>query len=356
MNDKNVCSPVRTAFRDQANLCDTFGSEFTARVLRGVERVISENTRFGGQILNWQGDPGAAADALPLRAAGALHGLARSKLEPVLTEAYPPDPAANQGELENALKRAISLHDEELVSWLKRAPQTNEVGRSAALYAGLMTIAKRTELPMSIFEIGSSAGLNLILDRYAYELDSIRCGNLDSSLTLVPAWTGASLNGAFPEIIDRRGCDVSPIDASNEDEAGRLAAYIWPDQPDRIRNLELAVNLFRKDPPVIDQMDALNWVRKNITPTTEDNYTRVLFHSVVFSYLPEESRTAITEHMENAGANATENSPLAWLMFELDAHIQPKLKLRLWPGGHEEYLANADPHVWNIHWLQGNVT
>ena len=64
----------------------------------------------------------------------------------------------------------ISRHDTRLFDGLSRAPQTNETARASALYPGLLEIARLTGLLLSLHEIGASAGLNLMADRFAHEI------------------------------------------------------------------------------------------------------------------------------------------------------------------------------------------
>ena len=51
-----------------------------------------------------------------------------------------------------------------------RSTQTNEVGRCTALLPGLCPIASQYEWgePLSLLDLGTSAGLNLLFDDYGY--------------------------------------------------------------------------------------------------------------------------------------------------------------------------------------------
>lgn len=335
---------VRQSFLEQAELCQKFGSSFTARVIEGVEAILDRTTATGRAILDWSGPPEAAGDALALRIAGGLHALARSGASDRLQAIYPPNGPAPDDQLRESLVEAFRRHDAALLPWLDCAPQTNEVGRSAALYLGLMEIARRTELPIHLYEIGSSAGINLMLDRYKYEFGGKMFGSPGSKLRLSPDWEGPVPAEAKPEILSRQGCDLSPIRAADPQQRRRLEAYVWPDQEARHRRLAAAIDILLRAPPEIERADAADWVCERIRAGRPEGSATVLMHSLTFTYFPAASKARIRQHMERIGAQASSVRPLAWLAFELDEDNQACLTLRLWPGGQEQLLAEAHPH------------
>ena len=78
---------------------------------------------------------------------------------------------------------------------------------------GLLTIAARFPLPMQLYELGASAGLNLLLDRFEYDLGGLRCGSLSGPLQLKPRWKGGSPPDTDVSIVGRRGVDRDTIGA-----------------------------------------------------------------------------------------------------------------------------------------------
>lgn len=348
--DSQDSAAVRAAFTSQAEYCRRLGSPFTACVCEALAADLDSSSAAGRAILGWKGDPSPLADNVPLRAIGALNALVRSRTAPYLAALYPPNPLPDVGELGRAAVRALHEHSARILAFLSTPPQTNEVGRSAVLIGGFLTIASRTALPLEVYEIGSSAGLNLLLDRYQYRLGEAVWGPPDAALQLAAGWKGPPPPIEAPLAIrSRRGCDASPIDLRDEIARERLAAYVWPDQTDRLRRIEAAIEIARMFPAAIDCAEAADWVERQIEPGPVRGCARVLFHSVVWSYLSEDSQNRIRAHLSRVGAAATREAPLAWLRFELAD--PPELRLTLWPSGEETLLARAHPHGAWVRWL-----
>ena len=152
-------------------------------------------------------------------------------------------------------------------------------------------------------------------------------------------------------IASRRGCDRSPVDLGADSECERLLSYVWPDQAARLARLAAAMAEARKDPPRLDRADAAAWVRSELPESAPTGTTRVLFHSIVWQYLPGPTQQAIAAHMEQLGAAARGDSPLAWLRYELSGvESGCELRLTLWPGGDDRVLAAAHAHGNWIRW------
>jgi hypothetical protein len=336
---------VRASFAEQAHWCARLGSPFTARLCEAFETALDRTGAVGARALAWPGDPSPGADALALRLCGGLHALVRSGNAPELAALYPPAPLPDAQRLQRALAPMLEL--DALLPWLERAPQTNEVGRSAVLMAGLMVVASRFRQPIELYELGASAGLNLQLDRYGYDLGGRAAGDPDSLVRLGPDWTGPPPPAGQVRIASRRGVDLNPLDVRDRD---RLLAYIWPDQPRRLAAAAAALDIAAADPPPVDAGDAADWIEARLDPAGPRGLTRAVIHSVAFQYFPPRVQTRIAGHIERAGAGATAQSPLAWLRFEkLPQDDGYSLRLRLWPG-EEGLLATAHPHASTVRW------
>lgn len=332
-------------FEQQAQSCDALGSPFTAWLCRVLIDLIDDTTLTGRRILHWSGDP--RADALALRICGGLHRLVLEEADSALVTAYPPgqaDPAAVAG--------ALHRHDAALTEALDSAPQTNEIARSAMLLPGFLTIARDTGLPLALCEIGSSGGLNLLFDHFHYRYGDRVWGDAASPVTIVPETRPAAipLDGTL-DIVSRHGCDIAPVDVAARDGRMRLRSYVWPDQPARLARLDGAIALAARHPFSLEQADAADFLGRRIA-ARPDNAALVVFHSIMWQYMPRETRQAIRAMLEAAGAGATARTPIARLRME---PRDPKdgwatLSLTSWPGGETRRLARCDFHGRWIEW------
>lgn len=342
---------IRRAFKQQSEWCSRLGSPFTALLMDVLGEDLDETSKTGRAILNWEGAANALSDAVPLRLAGALHAMVRAGRLPELTPLYPPNPLPGATQLASGVRVALNQADEALFAWLHYAPQTNETARSAVLYSGFMAIAHQTGCPLHLFELGASAGLNLIADRYSYRLGGLNAGNTGAVLKLEPEWQGVSPPDAQVTVVARQGCDRAPLDVRNAHHRERLIGYVWPDQADRLARVQAAIALAQKEDVSIDQADAADWVEAQIAVEPAAGVARVLFHSIAWQYFPQADQARISAHMKKAGAKAKSDGPLAWLSFEQEGGKGPQLNLTLWPSGQTQVLARADAHVRNVTWL-----
>jgi hypothetical protein len=245
----------------------------------------------------------------------------------------------------------VREHRSAIRAFLVSPPQTNEVGRSGVLVGGFLEIAKVTGLPLRCLEIGASAGLNTIWDRYHYRLGAVGWGDPHSPVSLAPRWEGPSPPVDAPlRVIERHACDIAPVDLEDPAQRLRLRAYIWADQRERLSRLESAIDLARAHGPRVDQADAAEWVSVKLREPAEGRAT-VLYHSVMWQYMPADTQSAIRASLERAGDRATSAEPLTWLRLEPSASASAfELRMTLWPGAREFRLAVAHPHGASVSW------
>jgi hypothetical protein len=340
---------VAEAIAWQAGHADKAGAPITARVVRAQLAILAGSTELGRRMREWPGL--TLEDAMPLRIAGGLHWLHLTGREPRLAAIYAGE-VSGQAQVDAVIAAVAEKHDAALIAWLDGPPQTNEAGRSSSLMAGLLWLSRRLGPKFEVNEIGASAGINTMMERYRYDLDGVQVGPSDSPMRLTPEWRGPPPPEGSVEIVAIRGCDVAPVDLADPDQALRLKAYVWADAHERMARIDAAVRLARQNPPDLVAMDAAQFVAERLAAPQVPRVARVLAHSVMWQYLPLKTREAITAAMEAAGARATPERPLAWLALETNrATFRHELSVRYWPGGGEPLiLSEAHPHGAWIAW------
>ncbi|MES2097435.1 MAG: DUF2332 family protein [Pseudomonadota bacterium] len=332
----------RGAFRIQEFYCSKNGAPIYARLCAAIAEGLTRDSAVGARVLDWPGEP--TRDALPLRFIGGLHALVRAGKDAGLAAIFAgttTDPTTIVADL----NRALVAHNAALLPWLDGPPQTNETGRSGELMTGLLEIARRHGPKLELLEIGSSAGLNLLIDRFAFDLGGVRTGVAGSPIVIVPHWTGPSPAPAPVEIVSVRGCDIQPLDATDPAVAQRLLAYVWPEMPARFERMERAIAMQREKPVDLVRSDAADWVEARLAEPQATGVTRVLMHSVVWQYLPDSSADRIRAAMKAAAIMATPDRPLAWVMAEPNrAFGEHVVRVRSWPG-HGEWTVLATAHA-----------
>lgn len=333
----------RGAFRIQEFYCAKMAAPIYARICRALAEHLTRDSRTGARVLDWPGEP--TRDALPLRLIGGLNALVLAGRDDDLAAVFSGAIEAPEA-VARVLLDVLIRHDAELLPWLDGPPQTNEPGRSGPLMTGLIEVARRFGPKLEILEIGSSAGLNLLIDRYRIDLGGTMVGPADSPVTLTPDWQGPPPQAVPVEIVAIRGCDVSPMDATDPAVEARLAAYVWPEAPERLTRLRRAAAMMRERGVRLDKADAADWLDARLAEPQAAGVTRVLMHSVVWQYLPEDTAARIRSAMEAAGTRAGIARPLAWVSMEPDrATAQQVVRVRCWPdGAPAEVVATAHAH------------
>ncbi len=321
----------------QAAFCDDGGAPVTARACRALAAALDRTTATGRRALDWPGN--RIADAMPLRLVAPYHALFRKGL------------IASFDTVE-AVRAATAAHDSWILPWLDGPPQTNEPARSANFMAALLVLADRFGLPFDLLEIGSSAGLNLLIDRFRYDLGGVETGPEAAPVVIRPEWRGPPPPTATVKIDSVRGVDIAPIDVTDPAAAERLMAYIWIDAPERTARVETAIRMIGARSVNLGQGDAADWIAAQLAEPQAHGTCRVLMHSIVWQYLPAATQSRIEVAMETAGAAATPDRPLAWIRMEPDeARKGIECHVRGWPGLPERQLARTHPHGAWIEWL-----
>lgn len=327
----------------QARHAEEAGAPCTGKIVRAQLKIMESATATGRRMASWNGK--VVEDALPLRLAGGLHNLLLTgedrRLEPVYAGLV-----TDQGQIDAIVLDLVETYDTRLLPWLDGPPQTNEAGRSWAFMAALMWLSERLGPKFSMFELGASAGVNTMMERYYFDLGGASAGAKGSPMRIVPEWRGPPPPAALVQITSIRGCDQAPIDLGDPAMALKLKSYVWPEASQRIGRIDAAIALAAEQPPQIAHQDAGPFVDEMLAKSPQSGVTRVLFHSIVWQYIPLETRAHIEAAMADAGAAATPDSPLAWVSLETNREtFRHELRVRYWPGGEEATLLGCGhPH------------
>jgi hypothetical protein len=334
----------------QAEHCRRNDAPVTASIVQAQIALMTGATAVGQRLANWPGLP--LEDALPLRLAGGFHHLFLTATDARLHPVYGSE-ITDQSEVDAIVAAVTADHDQRLLPWLDGPPQTNEAGRSASFMAGLMWLSGRLGPKFELNELGASAGINTMMDRYHYELGGVTAGPLESPMQIKPEWRGPPPPDNPVKIVAIKGCDQAPVDLSDRAAALRVKSYVWPENLDRITRMDAAIALASEKRPDVVKADALDWVLERLVAPQEAGVTRVFHHSIVWQYIPTEKRQAISAAIKAAGAKATPERPLAWMMLETNRDtFAHELRIRYWPGGPEwVLLGQAHAHGAWVEWF-----
>jgi hypothetical protein len=312
----------------------------------------AEDIDRGGHVARlFAGIPTPPGSVPQLRLLGALHYLVLSGQAPELAAFYPSaggeEPLAG---VWSAARAAIDEHFDQIRTRLHRTVQTNEPGRSAVLFAGLLWLTDRHRRPIRLLEIGASAGLNLLADRYCYVVGGRELGDPASALRFEEPWARPppiDLEATWSklEVVNRAGCDLRPLDPTEPDDQLTLLSYIWPDELDRIERLRAALSVAARHPVPIAAQRASEWLAGQLGAGRDGELT-VVWHSVMRQYVDPEEWAAIERALDvRPGVVRLSMEP------SRDEHQGlPRLALCEHPGGSETVLALVGDHGLPIRW------
>jgi hypothetical protein len=293
-----------------------------------------------------------------LRLMAALHHLVLTGRAPGLARHFP-SAGGERGAAGawEAARAAIEADLEEVRRLAARTVQTNEPGRCATLYGGLLRLAERHGLPLRLLEIGASAGLTLVPDRYRYVVEGRPLGDSESPLVWEEPWVGRPVADPWAaerslSFSERRGSDIAPLDVSTEEGAATALSYIWPDEPERMARVRLAIEIQRRQPVTPERAGAADWIAARLAEPGEGMVT-VIWESVMRQYMADAERAELERYVEEAGSRAAESNPLAWVALDASGgHLSDfQLTCRAWPGGRPEVWADSGYHGPPVRWL-----
>lgn len=304
-------------------------------------RGLADDLEAGGPTRNvvrgYEDAP--AGSVIQLRLLAGIFRLVLTHRAPELEPYYPclggTAPAA---EAWPVMREVVAAHVPELREALAIAPQTNEVGRSVALLVGLVDLVAATGCRrFRLLELGSSAGLNLLLARFRITGRDWAWGPVDSPVRLPDAVEGGFRVPTGIEIVAARGCDLDPVDPTTPEGRLRLTSFVWPFDLHRHARLAGALELAAAEPPVVDRASAADWLGQQFAEELEvgpdPTLLTVVWHSVTQLYWPASELAAVEARLADYGRER----PLAEVGMEYPSQggasdERPEVRTRFWVG------------------------
>ena len=190
--------------------------------------------------------------------------------------------------LRTALERFCAARGDRLAATLAtRRTQTNETARCAGLLPAFAAVAGGR--PLAQIEIGASAGLNGLWDRYGYDYGGRTAGDASSPLRIACELRGPGVPPLDPPPVTwRAGIDLSPVDVRDPGDVRWLRACLWPDQPARRARLDAAVAVALEHGPLdIRRGDALALL-PGVIESAPAGALVCVFHTAALAYFTRE--------------------------------------------------------------------
>jgi hypothetical protein len=234
---------------------------------------------------------------------------------------------------------------------LQRSTQTNEPGRCAALLPALGLLPE----PLALLEVGASAGLCLLPDRYGYNFGTLRLRPSLDRVRAAPVFpcdvdAATPLPDRLPAVVWRAGLDLHPVDLHDPGEVAWLETLVWPGQEARAERLRRAIAVGRMHTPPVHRGDLLTDLPA-LAAKAPPGVTLVIFHSAVLAYLTVEERqrfAAVVRQLDAVWISNESPEVLPELAARLD-EPPPRDRFLLCMDG--EPLAVTAPHGQSIRWL-----
>jgi hypothetical protein len=339
-------------FRDQADYCLQAGSPLNAAILSGAADDLAAGGPASSLLAPLADDRPGTVPALRLTAA--LHRLVLERRAPALAVHYP-SVGGTVGDVWPVAREVIVEQADVLHELLRRPVQTNEVGRSSVLLGGLLVLTAHLGLPVRLLELGASAGLNLVPDRYAHEVQrDVVLGDPASPVRLPRPWRGPFPPYDAPlEIVERAGCDPAPLDPTDADDRLTLTSCVWADQVERFERLRWALQVAFAAPVPVEALSASAFLERELAEPRV-GVTTVAWQSVVRQYMTREEKDRVDALLPEAGSRATATAPLVHLAMEPERlggrSVRFELTATTWPGGRRRLLAHCEGHGPPVRW------
>jgi hypothetical protein len=299
--DPTELARISQQYRDYARFeLATHGSPIYAAICAR----LADDPAIGGLALAAQ--PGFRT---PLILLAAVHDLLLGGLRHPLADYYPSLAGARARPIDDGLYPAfadlVSRHRDEVERRVAtRTTQTNEARRTVVLVPPLGLVARQAALPLALLEVGPSAGLNLLPERYGFVIGGVPVGQRSSPVQIsceVQGTLRPPLPDPMPTVAWRSGLDLNPLDIREPDTVAWLRALIWPEHTDRMAILDAAVAVARQDPPLLTRGDLVDDLPQ-LAAAAPRRAALVVTDTWVLAYVTSEKRLAFVRTLRDLAA------------------------------------------------------
>ncbi|MCJ8008721.1 DUF2332 domain-containing protein [Lederbergia wuyishanensis] len=285
---------------------------------------------------------------------GAVHYLLQSGFKHPLKEYYPSlvkQPLNLEGIFPHFKNFCLAFKSEVLHLLQTKRVQTNEVRRSAYLYPSFCYMYDKVKKPLSLIEIGTSAGLQLLWDQYCYSYgDGHLYGKKTSKLQIYAEIRGELFPSHLeniPPVVSKVGLDLHVCDITDPENELWLRSLIWPEHQDRVKLFEKAAQLFSENPVNLIEGDGVSLLYDIAKQTPEDSAI-CIFHTHVANQMPEQLKHELINIVKKLGTQR-DVFHLYNNMWDRKLHLDSYLN-----GGEEQLIiGETDGHgrwfEWGLH-------
>jgi hypothetical protein len=192
-------------------------------------------------------------------------------------------------------------HSEQIrATMLERRTQTNEPGRCATL----LPVLARLPQPLALLEVGASAGLCLLPDRYGYDYGAKRLAppSVDAPVFACSVDAETPVPHQHPEVAWRLGLDLHPLNVTDVEHCAWLETLVWPEHVTRLQRLRAALTVARREKPRVMLGDLLRDLA-SLARQAPATATLVVYHSAVLAYVSDvELREEFASVVRRTGA------------------------------------------------------
>ncbi|MFH9612890.1 DUF2332 domain-containing protein [Streptomyces pratensis] len=237
-----------------------------------------------------------------------------------------------------------------------RSVQTNEVNRCTVLLPAFATLQQQLDdgRPIRIVDVGASAGLTLLWDRYTYDYNGHRLTLPDSDPDTV---LHCEITDTMPPLaldparfVRSVGIEPSPVDVTDREATKWLVSLTWPEQTKRMHTLNCALAVAARTPPTILAGTAQDHLADIVDQTPDDQHLVLVFSWSIYQIF---GSPGGRERLVDTLAELSQRRPLYEISIGHFGHDTPRMIMASHDGGvsRSDVVAHCDVYGTWLDWL-----